>query len=385
MALDFKKVLIVGFSIIIVGSVLFIFAVRWDRQTNHIIGPGRFSDPTLKSVSVLCRHGNRGPMFKYNTDPYKNIFPEGHMGLTKKGKQNMYKKGQILRRLYNGFLSDLYLESEILIKTTNTSRTFMTAAMVLAGIYPPKDYQKWSDSETVWQPIPIHNDSPDRGILFGSNGVCPSIDSFNKNHDQIVNNIIESDENIKSLMSYLSEKCGQPITGKNVLKLYDLFVCQMAEGSPLPEWIKPHHIATIKSIISKKEFTEFFFENTSMQKLYIGPLLNEIGLNMESRSNNNDTRKMYLYSGHDISISMAISFLGNIIEIPGFGASLHFHMYHDVTNGYIVKVLYFDQWDNEKGKEVIIPNCGNPCKFEDFKTLLAVNFSEKWENECQKV
>lgn len=44
----------------------------------------------------------------------------------------------------------------------------------------------------------------------------------------------------------------------------------MAEGSPLPEWIKPHHIATIKSIISKKEFTEFFFENTSMQKLYIG-------------------------------------------------------------------------------------------------------------------
>jgi len=41
----------------------------------------------------------------------------------------------------------------------------MTAAMVLAGIYPPKDYQKWSDSETVWQPIPIHNDSPDRGIV----------------------------------------------------------------------------------------------------------------------------------------------------------------------------------------------------------------------------
>lgn len=44
----------------------------------------------------------------------------------------------------------------------------------------------------------------------------------------------------------------------------------MADGSPLPEWIKPHHLATIKSIISKKEFTEFFFENTNMQKLYIG-------------------------------------------------------------------------------------------------------------------
>jgi len=82
-----------------------------------------------------------------------------------KGKQNMYKKGQIFRRLYNGFLSDLYLESEILVKTTNTSRTFMSAAMVLAGMYPPKGYQKWSNSETLWQPIPIYGDSPDHGTV----------------------------------------------------------------------------------------------------------------------------------------------------------------------------------------------------------------------------
>lgn len=78
----------------------------------------------------------------------------------------MYKKGQIFRRLYNGFLSDLYLDSEILVKTTNTRRTFMSAAMVLAGMYPPKDYQKWSDSETVWQPIPIYSDSPDHGTVY---------------------------------------------------------------------------------------------------------------------------------------------------------------------------------------------------------------------------
>jgi len=41
----------------------------------------------------------------------------------------------------------------------------MTAAMVLAGMYPPKDYQKWSDSETVWQPIPIYYNSPDHGTV----------------------------------------------------------------------------------------------------------------------------------------------------------------------------------------------------------------------------
>jgi hypothetical protein len=73
----------------------------------------------------------------------------------------MYQKGKFFRRLYNGFISDLYLDSEIIIKTTKMKRTFMSAALVLAGMYPPKDYQKWSELETVWQPIPISNDSPE--------------------------------------------------------------------------------------------------------------------------------------------------------------------------------------------------------------------------------
>ncbi|XP_060879222.1 lysosomal acid phosphatase-like isoform X1 [Metopolophium dirhodum] len=384
MALNFKKVtFIVGLSltVIVICSVLYVFTVGWEQQNNDVVGPGRFSDPSLKFVTVLFRHGNRAPMLKYKTDPHKYAFPEGKMELTKKGKHNMYKKGQLFRRLYNGFLSDLYLDSEILIKTTNTSRTFMSAAMVLAGMYPPKNYQKWSNSETVWQPIPIYSNSPDLANLFGKMEICPSIDSFVANLPQIIG---YSDKNITALISFLSENCGQPMTGKNVFLLYDLFLCQIADGLSVPEWIKPYHLATMESISSK--ISKSIFENTSLLKLLAGPLLNEIGLNMESSSNNyNTTRKMYLYSGHDISIGMAMSFLGHTIEWPGFGASLHFHMYYDVTKGYTVKVFYFDRWDNEKGEEILIPICGNPCKFEDFKKLLTNNFSGSWEDECQKI
>lgn len=75
----------------------------------------------------------------------------------------MYKKGQIFRNIYKnrGFLSDTYLDSEILIKTTRMGRTYMSAAMILTGMYPPRSYQRWSDFETIWQPIPIYSDSPD--------------------------------------------------------------------------------------------------------------------------------------------------------------------------------------------------------------------------------
>lgn len=72
-----------------------------------------------------------------------------------------------------------------------------------------------------------------------------------------------------------------------------------------------------------------------------GPLLTEIGLSMElnkNNSNHNTTRKMHLYAGHDISLASAMGFLGHIIEMPKFGASLHFHLYHNETIGYNIKV-----------------------------------------------
>jgi len=51
----------------------------------------------------------------------------------------------------------------------------------------------------------------------------------------------------------------------------------------------------------------------------------------------------------------------------------------------LLQIFFYDRWDNEEGKEVLIPICGNPCKFKDFKNLLEKNFSEEWAKECQKL
>jgi len=47
---------------------------------------------------------------------------------------------------------------------------------------------------------------------------------------------------------------------------------------------------------------------------------------------------MHLYSGHDISLKMTMAFLGNTIELPDFGGSLHFHLYQDEINEHTIKV-----------------------------------------------
>jgi len=61
--------------------------------------------------------------------------------------------------------------------------------------------------------------------LFDERGKCPAFDSMaNKLYIQLNNH--STDTNITTLMSYLSENCGQPINFKNLIKLYDLFICQ---------------------------------------------------------------------------------------------------------------------------------------------------------------
>jgi len=60
--------------------------------------------------------------------------------------------------------------------------------------------------------------------LFDERGKCPAFDStFNKLNTLFNNN---ADPDTTTLMSYLSEKCGQLITNTNIIKLYDLFICQ---------------------------------------------------------------------------------------------------------------------------------------------------------------
>ena len=72
----------------------------------------------------------------------------------------MYKLGQVLRKIYDGFLSEHYLQKEFTSQSTREERTYMSAATLLAGLYPPKTYQIWNP-DVPWQPIPIYSTSID--------------------------------------------------------------------------------------------------------------------------------------------------------------------------------------------------------------------------------
>ncbi|XP_011701328.1 PREDICTED: venom acid phosphatase Acph-1-like [Wasmannia auropunctata] len=113
----------------------------------------------VKLVNVIFRHGDRTPDSTYEmfpNDPYLNytFYPTGFGQLTKEGKKREYSLGKFLRFRYNDFLGSLYTPKRVVCHSSDVDRAKMSSQLVLAGLFPPKNIQRWNPFLN-WQPIPI--------------------------------------------------------------------------------------------------------------------------------------------------------------------------------------------------------------------------------------
>ena len=206
--------------------------------TSVLLVPCLTLDPTLRQVHLLFRHGDRTPISAYPNDPWANYsWPGGWGQLTSRGMTRHFQLGQWLRQRYAGFLSDQYSREEIVIRSTDTDRTLMSALSNLAGLFPPDSEQTWNPS-LAWQPIPVHTVPQSEDYLLSSHADCPRFTELQEE--------IEKGEwmqriykNNQQLFEFISEKSGTHIT--DIVKLdyiYDSLLIESENNLTLPEWTK---------------------------------------------------------------------------------------------------------------------------------------------------
>lgn len=69
-----------------------------------------------------------------------------------------YELGQYLRQKYDSFLGDTYFDGLVIARSTAVPRTFMSCAITLAGMWPPKGTPLDWNPNLNWSPIPIFFD-----------------------------------------------------------------------------------------------------------------------------------------------------------------------------------------------------------------------------------
>lgn len=135
--------------------------------------------------------------------------------------QQEHELGQYFRKRYESLLPvDVYPNKIVYVQSTDRERTLMSAASVLAGLFPPTKNQLWNDN-IAWQPIPIHTMPVNMDYILAARKHCDRYEFLVKEHF----NRPEYKEwrlKYKRLYEYIEEKSGlstdEPL---NVIFLHD--------------------------------------------------------------------------------------------------------------------------------------------------------------------
>jgi len=337
----------------------------------------------LRQVHLVFRHGDRTPIDPYPTDPYKDPsnWPVGFGQLTSRGKMQHFQLGQWIRARYQKFLSPDYSEDEVYVRSTDVDRTLMSASANLAGLFPPRGYQKFNPN-LDWQPIPIHTLPQSEDSLLSSHAVCPR---FSELLREVANSAFMKHlyNDNRDLFKYLSEHTGSNITDISHLDyIYDTLLIENIYNKTLPEWTKKVFPGGKFKELRDLSFTVNSF-NHELKRLKGGPFIQELvdHFDVISQSNGSDglSKKLYIYSGHDTTVAPILDTLGVFNGLaPPYCSMIIIELFE--RSGLHVRISYKNETNSVH--ELTLPGCQNICPVQTFKELTANVRPVDWRREC---
>lgn len=369
-------------------SFVFVLMTLGNLSRDVFVSSVSEDDDSLDSlllVNILFRHGDRSPVASYPTDPYNNVsyWPAGWGQLTNIGKQQQYELGQWLRERYSKFLPETYNRENIYVRSTDVDRTLMSAESNLAGLYPPREWQKWNKNIS-WQPIPIHTVPGNLDEVLAGERPCPRYSAemervksspemkrYNKQH--------------AGLYKYLSEKTESNVQDPTSLEyIYNTLFIEDLYNLTLPNWTKEVYPDKMNPVAS---FSFTLPSKTKLlQRLKIGPLVGEMVKHMIEKRDGalRPEYKMFMYSGHDVTIGdflMALDIFDP--QSPPYRCIIMVELWKTKAGKHKVMV-YFRNSTTREPYNLAIPGCQAACPLDDFARLLKPVIPVNWEKECKK-
>ncbi|KAI0215767.1 Prostatic acid phosphatase [Lamellibrachia satsuma] len=345
---------------------------------------------TVVLAHVLYRHGDRSPINPFQTDAYKNSWPQGYGQLSTIGMRQQYHLGQYLRQRYmldHNLLNMTYIRDQIYVRSTDMERTLMSAYCNLAGLYPPTGSQVWYP-QIPWQPIPVHTVPRMEDKLLSMGVECPAATQL---HKEVQNSptFIKEAQKHKEFYKYLSKYTGEDIDFTH--QKCDTFTCELAHNMTLPDWAlkKWDNMNTVVEKSCEIALKSFMFYlgldyTHTLERLRGGVLLKEMikNINASIAQGGNQHTKLFMYSAHDTTVAHLLSALQVYNRMtPPYIATVLVELYN-ASGKYSVQV----QYRNDSSREpyiLQIPGCTAYCPYDKFLALTFDMVPVDWDAECQ--
>ncbi|XP_031637767.1 lysosomal acid phosphatase-like [Contarinia nasturtii] len=350
------------------------------------------SQDQLIFAHILFRHGDRNIRVPFPKDEHgdmKKNYPEGPAELTNIGKQQQYELGVYLAERYKNLIGNngAYHKDIIYVQSTDVDRCLQSVAHNMAGMFPPKENQKWNKKlGQIWHAVPIHTVPEAQDHILAMRKPCPL---FSQELNDAFNSKKASFDGNSSYINMLRENSGLNITNVcNVLDLYHTLWVHNEHKLSLPKWAKKEFYP---GCLMEKIGMECFLAFVSTEKMLRvkpGYLIKDILDRFSAKKNGTlkPDRSIHVYSAHDTTIIGVLSAL-KLFEphYPEYAACLFFELYTS-NNGHYVQLYY--KRDREVERQPLqalnIPNCGKKCPLDQFYRIFQnIIPSDNYDEECK--
>ncbi|CAH8509993.1 unnamed protein product [Heterobilharzia americana] len=340
--------------------------------------------PTTKDLImlfILCRHGDRSPVHTFPVDPYRNVWKMGYGQLTAYGAEQHHELGRLIRKMYSGFLPEIYHKDEVLFRSSGTERTLMSANNFIRGFYQ-------LEKKSTNQLPPVFSRLTHEDHLLKMSSKCPK---FKKLFHHLMNSsaVSRKASTFKDFFSYLEQVSGYafPKEKDSPENFYPAWhICDPITiwvnhaFSSLPQWVTDDVYKKCTSLLDYKHFIRF--SRPQLTRLRGGPLAGHLvdlfreRINKEAKQNDNNnahenpsekrSRRFVAYFAHDSTLAALLSHLGvynglkpplaSCLIVELHRPSLSFKDFHVVFHYLNETKLPFN---TEKLINLWPPHCGN--------------------------
>nr|ATU82462.1 venom histidine phosphatase 1 [Lethocerus distinctifemur] len=259
----------------------------------------------------------------------------------------------------------------------------MSAACLLAGLFPPvAPHQIWNE-KIPWQPIPIWEEPYDFVQVTINESVCPK---FHREMMKAVNagNVYTSQ--YEEILKYLNSKSGMSVDIlSDVYEYYDTFNLQLANGyKNLPPWVAQYFP---KLTALHSAFMSIFTAATPQQtKLLAGPKLADYAAVLrEKTKSGNSGLKIYMEAVHETTLNGLLPAFGFIKPFAvDTSAMFLIEMFESPSPGkYALRLVYYKNSTVDRPEILKMENCNDPCPLEHILKLMDRQIPDNWNEECQ--
>jgi len=343
----------------------------------------------LIQVQIINRHGDRTPYTNGSLpkDPvdFRKYFGLEPGQLTGLGMTQAHQLGVQLRNLYISENATKRIEGistqwntlDYKFQSSSYDRTLQTAWAIAYGMFPlgtglKNELTKNFSLPSGAAPVPVHTMKQMNDLLLKGWMNCPGLEDMFEEHYES-EEFKEKEKYYKPLIEKLQNLTGLPeISFREFYEVDDIIIVQMA-----------HNLLKIKEIIDEypkiREMGDYChyqkFRREVVGNVAIGFLGKEILKEMEKAVEGKQFTKFLLYSGHDTTISSALSAWKLASDhkelqiLPPYASSIAFELHQNDDGQFFVRV-FFQKGHDGGYKQYKMESLGCDdidCKWEQFK------------------